>query len=116
VSSFIHCQYVLNSRPLTSKQSFVLEYHVHSVTTDNILIWICKVKAIQPSARGYKWPTLFLRDINTGTWLSRFGGVSETVKYGYGFGPLSDYTANCRSILWSKRALTETRPLSSDRK
>jgi hypothetical protein len=35
---------------------------------------------------GVYWATLFLGDINTGTWPSRLGGVSdETVKYGYGF-------------------------------
>jgi hypothetical protein len=27
----------------------------------------------KPSARGYNWATLFLGDINTGTWLSRLG-------------------------------------------
>jgi hypothetical protein len=26
---------------------------------------------MQPSALGYNWATLFLGDINTGTWLSR---------------------------------------------
>jgi hypothetical protein len=32
---------------------------------------------------GYNWTNLFLEDINTGTWLSRFGRVSyETMKYG----------------------------------
>jgi hypothetical protein len=32
--------------------------------------------------RGYNWSTLFLADINTGTW-SHVGGVlDETVKYG----------------------------------
>jgi hypothetical protein len=27
----------------------------------------------EPSARGYNWATLFLGDINTGTWPSRLG-------------------------------------------
>jgi cytochrome b len=27
----------------------------------------------KPKARGYNWATLFLEEINTGTWLSRFG-------------------------------------------
>jgi hypothetical protein len=27
----------------------------------------------KPNARGCKWATLFLREINTGTWPSRFG-------------------------------------------
>jgi hypothetical protein len=27
--------------------------------------------SLEPSARGYNWITLFLGDINTGTWLSR---------------------------------------------
>jgi hypothetical protein len=27
----------------------------------------------EPSAWGYNWATLFLRDINTGTWPSRLG-------------------------------------------
>jgi hypothetical protein len=36
--------------------------------------------------RGYNWASLFLGDINTGTWPSSLGGVSdETVKYGYRF-------------------------------
>jgi hypothetical protein len=34
----------------------------------------------------YNWATLFLGDINKGTWPSRLGRVpDETVKYGYGF-------------------------------
>jgi hypothetical protein len=28
---------------------------------------------MEPSARGYNWVTLFLGDINTGTWPSRLG-------------------------------------------
>jgi hypothetical protein len=41
---------------------------------------------LEPSARGYNWTTLFPGDINTGTWPSRLGGVSnETVKYGHEF-------------------------------
>jgi hypothetical protein len=33
--------------------------------------------------RGYNWATLFLGEINTGTWQSRFGGVLkiETINY-----------------------------------
>jgi hypothetical protein len=27
----------------------------------------------ETSARGYNWATLFLRDINKGAWISRFG-------------------------------------------
>jgi hypothetical protein len=28
---------------------------------------------LEPSARGYNWATVFLGDINTGTWPSRLG-------------------------------------------
>jgi hypothetical protein len=31
----------------------------------------------KPSARGYNWVTLFLGDINTGTWPSRLGESQE---------------------------------------
>jgi hypothetical protein len=35
-------------------------------------------------AWGYNWTTLFLGDINTGTWPSSLGGLeTETVKYGH---------------------------------
>jgi hypothetical protein len=34
--------------------------------------------------QGYNWPTLFLRDINTGTWAAGWGSLeSETVKCGH---------------------------------
>jgi hypothetical protein len=36
---------------------------------------------------GVNWATLFLGDINTGTWPYRLGESDETVKYGYGFWP-----------------------------
>jgi hypothetical protein len=32
-----------------------------------------EVTKSEPSARGYNWVTLFLGDINTGTWPSRLG-------------------------------------------
>jgi hypothetical protein len=36
-----------------------------------------------PASGGYNWATLFLGDINTGTWPSRLGSLeSERVKYG----------------------------------
>jgi hypothetical protein len=60
------------------------------------------------SVRGYNWATLFLRNINTGTWPS---GLEESqmrqqnmVTGSERLGPLSDYTANCRPVLSSKRA------------
>jgi hypothetical protein len=31
----------------------------------------------EPSAWGYNWATLFLGDINTGTWLSRLGSIES---------------------------------------
>jgi hypothetical protein len=31
------------------------------------------MKSIKPSAQGHNWATLFLGDINTGTWPSRLG-------------------------------------------
>jgi hypothetical protein len=39
----------------------------------------------EPSARGYNWTTLFLEDINTGTWPSRLGESQMRVKYGHEF-------------------------------
>jgi hypothetical protein len=37
---------------------------------------------MEPSAWGYNWATLFLGDINTGTWPSRLGSLEfERVKY-----------------------------------
>jgi hypothetical protein len=43
-----------------------------------VLSWLYKPNRLGP-------PPLFLGDINTGTWHSRLGGVSdETAKYGYG--------------------------------
>jgi hypothetical protein len=34
--------------------------------------------------KGYNWATLFLEEINTGTWLSRWGNLKlETVKFGH---------------------------------
>jgi hypothetical protein len=39
----------------------------------------------KPSARGYNWSTLFLGDVNTGTWPSRLGESQMTVKYGREF-------------------------------
>jgi hypothetical protein len=38
-----------------------------------------------PVPGGYNWATLFLGDINTGTWPSRLGESDETVKYGCEF-------------------------------
>jgi hypothetical protein len=41
--------------------------------------------SMEPSAWEYNWDTLFLGDMNKGTWPSRLGRLSdETVKYGYG--------------------------------
>jgi hypothetical protein len=34
-----------------------------------------RVSESKPSARGYNWAILFLRDINTGTWPSRLGSL-----------------------------------------
>jgi hypothetical protein len=57
----------------------------------------------EPSARGYNWTTLFLGDINTGTW-PQVGGVSnETVKYGLssaGLGPRSDSSGKAQKQLY----------------
>jgi hypothetical protein len=38
-----------------------------------------------PVPQGYNWDTLFLGEINTGTWPSRLGGVPkiETIKYAH---------------------------------
>jgi hypothetical protein len=62
----------------------------------------------EPSAREYNWATLFLGDINTGTWPSRLGesqmGELSMVTGSARLGPLSDYTANCRPVLSSERA------------
>jgi hypothetical protein len=33
------------------------------------------VSETQPNARGYNWATLFLGEINIGTWPSRFGSL-----------------------------------------
>jgi hypothetical protein len=36
--------------------------------------YLTKIESLsQPSARGYNWATLFLGDINTGTWPFRLG-------------------------------------------
>jgi hypothetical protein len=35
---------------------------------------------ISGNARGYNWATLFLGEINTGTWPYRLGGVSKIEK------------------------------------
>jgi hypothetical protein len=77
----------------------------------------------QPSSLGYNWTTLFLGDINTGTWPIRFVGVSdETVKYGHEFygtfdprvtalaRPRNNCTLNYRSFLSSERALQNNNP------
>jgi hypothetical protein len=41
-------------------------------STDVYFAPLCNT-VFKPSARGYNWATLFLGDINTGTWPSRFG-------------------------------------------
>jgi hypothetical protein len=55
----------------------------------------------EPSAWRYNRATLFLGDINTGTWLSRLGSLqSETVKFGHesqGTGPENDCTGEIQS-------------------
>jgi hypothetical protein len=39
----------------------------------------------EPSAQGSNWATLYLRDINTGTWPSKLEDSKETVEYGREF-------------------------------
>jgi hypothetical protein len=83
----------------------------------------------KPSARMYNWTTLFLEDINTGTWLSKLRGVSnETVKYGLsseGLGPQIDCSGKAQKQLYEyntspssrqRRHPTSGNPQSSDRK
>jgi hypothetical protein len=61
----------------------------------------------EPSGWGYDWATLFLGDINTGTWSSRLVGVSdETVIYGYG--PCATLTSD------RLHCKLQTRPLVRD--
>jgi hypothetical protein len=45
--------------------------------TSTVALRVIEATKREPSARGYNWATLFLGDINTGTWPSRLGGVSN---------------------------------------
>jgi hypothetical protein len=57
------------------------------------------------SARGYNWITLFLGDINTGTWPSRLG---ESQMSSAGLRPKSHCSGKAQKQLYSK---LQTRPL-----
>jgi hypothetical protein len=77
---------------------------------------------------GYVWATVFLRDINTGTWPSRLGGDSRigTIKYGLQSRGTqtraglrwrgSAATVNYRPVLSSERALQNNKPTTVERK
>jgi hypothetical protein len=55
-------------------------------------------------SRSFYWANLFVGDIY-GNLALQVGGVSdETVKYGYGFCAIIDYTANCKLVVSSGRA------------
>jgi hypothetical protein len=74
----------------------------------------------EPSARGFNWATLFLGDINMGTWHLQVGGVSnETVKYGLssaGLGPQSDCSGKVQKQLYERGHPTARNPQLSNRK
>jgi hypothetical protein len=62
---------------------FIFEiYSSRTMTGDSVFHIFCiqfqykfkpNINKREPSARGYNWATLFLGDINTGTWPSRLG-------------------------------------------
>jgi hypothetical protein len=56
---------------------------------------------MEPRARGYNWTTLFLGDINTGTWPSRLGESHKAVSSA-GLGPESDCSGKTQKQLYSK--------------
>jgi hypothetical protein len=52
--------------------------------TSTVVLRVVKGDGKEPSAGGYNWATLFLGDINTGTWAPGWGSLkSETVKCGH---------------------------------
>jgi hypothetical protein len=52
--------------------------------TSTVALRVVRGDERKPGAWGYNWATLFLRDINMGTWPSRLVSLeSETVKYGH---------------------------------
>jgi hypothetical protein len=72
------------------------------------------LEVVSGDAWSYNWATLFLGEINTGTWPSRFGSLKlETVKYGNEF--LGNRTRG--SLRWRGPATTiyYRRNLSSER-
>jgi hypothetical protein len=58
---------------------FMVRFHSPGLSRPNTLEFIVSVfttfNTRKPSARGYNWATLFLGDINTGTWPSRLGSL-----------------------------------------
>jgi hypothetical protein len=82
----------------------------------------------EPSARGYNWATLFLGDINTGTWPSRLGSLRWDSKILPWVlrdfdprvtalaRPRSNCAVNYRHVLSSERALQNNKPATVWRK
>jgi hypothetical protein len=66
-----------------AKASFLFCVEVGE-NTSTVALRVVRGDRREPSARGYNWDTLFLGDINTGTWPSRLEGVTRigSIKYG----------------------------------
>jgi hypothetical protein len=90
--------------------------------TSTVALRVVRGDGKETQGRRYIWATLFLWDINTGTWPSRFGESQElgTIKQGLESretqtreglrwrGPAA--TVNYRPVLSSERALQNNKP------